>query len=869
MLPRCLYTAVFASLVLTLSVSKKDGAAEPPARSVPNRAPLPPGAIARLGSVPWRTHYEINQMTFVPGGKYLVTKGEYSVLECDRSLSVWDLQTGRVLRTISSDGTPHGDGFADGFAFSSDGKFLLSADEQGERQLGGISGDPRRTSRLHLWNFASGKLQRQSPDLGAVPKCLAIRPDGRLVAYATYLGDVILWEPEKNTARCLVVGDRRTDIRSLTFTGDGKHLIVLPREGGVSRRIDVASGKVLKMVELGDCGRVALASDGGTIATYSYPDRLYLYHSLTGEKRRLPLKDKVDYLDLSFSPDGRTLLAWDRSSEVLQFWDTEKGRLLRRLHVPGISKTCEHAGLLLSTNGEWLASFELGGGGKFGALVYVWDARTGQLQNILPGQISAPVQLSFSADGKEVVSYAYRENSPSGPLSRWEIASGKLIARIFPDAPKEGTDDAPHDWLLAPAGRHLAAGVGRAIYLYDGNMGKRLVLTDKASRRSHWTFTPDGRAVVTIDSDQKVRLWDVTTGKLLRQLELDKKDWLTSWPRSISWIQFTPNGMTLTTCEDWRRVYLWDAATGKHRATLKLPTERDPFGEPEGTGEAAFSADGRYLFVSNNTNLWIWDLLGGKEIGPFEQDKHKRWRLSRPGQVTVSPDGRLVAWLDEAWRLRLYEVCTGKIVHRFPVDYSSIAFAPSGWRLATGCQGDASILIWDLPLLFRSQALSSNDTSAEALWNTLASNDAVQSHRALWRLAALPEADTFLARHLKPIETVPLERLRALLADLGSIDFATREKAEQALAAAGEPIRAALTEALAGSKDLEVRQRLQRLQERLQPLAPERLREIRAVFVLETRGTAEARRLLQRLAAGLSEARLTREAKAALTRLPK
>ena len=58
------------------------------------------------------------------------------------------------------------------------------------------------------------------------------------------------------------------------------------------------------------------------------------------------------------------------------------------------------------------------------------------------------------------------------------------------------------------------------------------------------------------------------------------------------------------------------------------------------------------------------------------------------------------------------------------------------------------------------------------------------------------------------------------------------------------------------------------LQSRLHPKARERLREVRAVLVLEARSTVDSRRLLQRLAAGLSEARLTQDAKAALERLP-
>ncbi len=51
------------------------------------------------------------------------------------------------------------------------------------------------------------------------------------------------------------------------------------------------------------------------------------------------------------------------------------------------------------------------------------------------------------------------------------------------------------------------------------------------------------------------------------------------------------------------------------------------------------------------------------------------------------------------------------------------------------------------------------------------------------------------------------------------------------------------------------------------PDTPEQRRAVRAVQALEHAGTPDARRLLATLAGGIPEARLTREAKAALARL--
>jgi hypothetical protein len=107
------------------------------------------------------------------------------------------------------------------------------------------------------------------------------------------------------------------------------------------------------------------------------------------------------------------------------------------------------------------------------------------------------------------------------------------------------------------------------------------------------------------------------------------------------------------------------------------------------------------------------------------------------------------------------------------------------------------------------------------------------------------------------------------MADLDDRRFAVRERAVRELKALGEPAVPALRQALRGGPALETRRRAEQLLEGLLrvPITGEALRSLRAVEVLERVGTAEAKGVLERLAGGEPEARLTCEAKASLNRL--
>src|SRR5262249_35817299 len=149
----------------------------------------------------------------------------------------------------------------------------------------------------------------------------------------------------------------------------------------------------------------------------------------------------------------------------------------------------------------------------------------------------------------------------------------------------------------------------------------------------------------------------------------------------------------------------------------------------------------------------------------------------------------------------------------------------------------------------------------------LAATDGPRSNRAIWTLAAATEqAVSLLRERLRPAIAADARRIAPLLADLDSDSFATRERATKELQKMGEAALPALRKAAESGLTVEQRRRVDELMEGWAGMTPEYLYAVRAIEVLEHIGTAEANRLLEAFARGVSEARLTREAKAALER---
>jgi hypothetical protein len=163
------------------------------------------------------------------------------------------------------------------------------------------------------------------------------------------------------------------------------------------------------------------------------------------------------------------------------------------------------------------------------------------------------------------------------------------------------------------------------------------------------------------------------------------------------------------------------------------------------------------------------------------------------------------------------------------------------------------------------------EATDEQLWADLASDDASRAFRAMCGLSAAPDkAVALFQKQLKPVPVVEDKEIATLLADLEAEDFKTREQATKELEKVGEQALPVLKKALDAKPSLEARKRMERLVEHaISQTSGPLLRGLRAVEVLEHSGTTESKHVLVALAGGAPNARLTREAKASLQRLPR
>jgi WD40 repeat protein len=403
--------------------------------------------------------------------------------------------------------------------------------------------------------------------------------------------------------------------------------------------------------------------------------------------------------------------------------------------------------------------------------------------------------------------------------------------------------------------------------------------------------------LVTAGYDGTMRVWDMPSSDELHRFRVHD--------RHPGCLVLSPDKTVVASGGEEGTICLWDVKTWQHIGTLK--------GHESYANRLAFGADGSML-VSGGNDLFVrcWDVRTRQRIhhlsverrpdavgvlpsgvvvvaairglntcclefwSPKGGDQAAEWHRTDDATscLALSPDGSLIALGGYSGAIFLWDPLTRQRLSKFRGHdrlIRAIAFAPDGKQFATTAD-DGLVKTWDVPRCFPAQAGPDGEPLAEKLdrlWELLGSDETALAFGAVWGLAAHPDdAIALCARRVKAVPRPDPARIRALISQLDSDDFRTRESAGDQLLDCGPRIR----EALAAQREhpsAEVRMRVRQLLERLDSGRPSAgcLRSCRAVQVLEAVHTRQARAVLSGLAAGDPDALPTKAALGALRRL--
>jgi WD40 repeat protein len=209
-------------------------------------------------------------------------------------------------------------------------------------------------------------------------------------------------------------------------------------------------------------------------------------------------------------------------------------------------------------------------------------------------------------------------------------------------------------------------------------------------------FLPDGRSVLSAhDRKHALRLWDAADGHLIRTFP--DPDLLDVRVDGVVALSLSADGRLALTGHGDNRLKLWDVGTGKR---LRVMGESSNPSSDDFQSRVALLADGKRAVAAHGTReFWLWDVTAGQRVGAFKG-------IADPwvGVLGLSADGRSALYgrtrglLKEPYPVILWDVRGEKEVARFvghAALISAAAFVPKEARVLSGSL-DGVLKCWDI-----------------------------------------------------------------------------------------------------------------------------------------------------------------------------
>jgi WD40 repeat protein len=658
-----LKAALFATCAFAISSVGAPQTATPPAEAPRVDLygdPLPPGAIARMGSVRWRATGGVTALAFSPDGDALITGGD------ENTVAIWDLDTGREIDRIGRADRWGGiEGGAHDFAFSPDGRLLAVArggsgrDDISAEILDRIRGE----SITKMIANEHSRADHSNPNVFSVAftadggHLIGGGDDGSIRLWAVDSGREVLarrwvdispvsvktrigWAPSAKTF---------TNIRHLALSPDGRTLAAL---GSDSR----ATSATLVLWPLGasDPSMVvaAHAANPGGVAFSRDGRRIYTAGGL--ENRR----------ELYLAEDGQRMARYHRRAGV-RVWDAANGELIEEYGSENSDE--QAAGLALPDDGKTLAVLHAGG------ILRIWDLETGAQsaeRRLALTRLGDASKIAISPDRRRLAA------------ARWNAIA---LFDLSDEGPPIGENADTHAGGLSGAALDLA-------------------------------YAPDGKTLVSAGSEGAIRLWNAATGASTGLMGAMEE------PSSISRMTLSADGSRAALVAA-RVARVWDVAGGRrvfrHESqwslNRRLALSSDGLllaaANTSHSRESEISALERGRTPSDESGIEIFDLESGDAVQTIgvTQFLDRLW---------FSPDDARLIGVDRGGGVRIWERASGALRFKFDVGDRSLgdfALTADGQHLASlGAEYEDVILRTATSLTITHQRVSENEI---IFWN--------------------------------------------------------------------------------------------------------------------------------------------------------